>query len=202
METSEEFAIRMEREFYDNISTKQSEVTVENKTIIITDPCYISDGECEDWKDDYEPYIVKETIYGDWSCTVYKGGKKDIVNAINEWNDFYTKWWSAYNFEGKTEEEKASLREALDQKEKEFKEKYGVYGSFCADAGMVAVYDAAKIPQEKLDWCKTHDWCACIIENYTGPIKYEVEEHVDEDGVKYRSAHIVGDGFYSSQSGF
>ena len=202
MKEYDEIMNEMERDFYDNISTRESEVTVENKTIIITDPCYISDGECEDWEKDYEPYIVKDTLYGDWSCTVYKGDKKDVVQAIDEWNSFYMKWWKAFNFEGKTEEEKEALQDAYEQKRKEFLEKYGTYGSFCADAGMVAVYDASKLPQEKIDWCKKHDWCACFIENYTGPIKYEIEEHVDCDGVKSRSAHIVGDGFYSSQSGF
>lgn len=196
--------IEEERRWFESIETLQTEVHVENKTIIITDPCYISDGQCEDWRNDYEPYIVKNTIYGDWSCRVYKGNKEEIENIINGWDTFYQDWWKRWNFEALTEEEKEKLREELNEKEAEYKEKYS-YGSFCADAGMVAVYDASKIPAEKLEWCKSHDWCACIIENYTGPIKYVIEEGIDEeDGrkYKYRSAHIEGDGFYSSQSGF
>ena len=193
--------IEEERQWFESIETPQTEVYVENKTIIITDPCYISDGECEDWKNDYEPYIVKNTLYGDWSCRVYKGNKEDIENIINGWDTFYGDWWKRWNFEVLTEEEKEKLRKELNEKEAEYKKKYS-YGSFCADAGMVAVYDASKIPAEKLEWCKSHYWCACFIENYTGPIKYVVEEEVDEDGHKYKAAHIVGDGFYSSQSGF
>ena len=193
--------IEEERAWCRSIETEADEVHVENKTIIITDPCYISDGDCEDWKNDYDPYIVKNTIYGDWSCRVYKGNKEDLERIINEWDTFYQDWWKRWNFENLTEQEKGKLKKEYEEKEAEYKKKYS-YGSFCADAGMVAVYDSSKIPTEKLEWCKSHDWCACFIENYTGPIKFVVEEEVDEDGCKHKSAHIVGDGFYSSQSGF
>lgn len=55
---------------------------VENKTIIITDPCYIinkkqdSDWEKCDFGDNMEAlgidnYICRSTGYGDWSCTTY-----------------------------------------------------------------------------------------------------------------------------------
>lgn len=190
-----------DKEWLESIQTKTSEVMVENKTIVITDPCYVSDCECEEWKDKYSPYIVKNTLYGDWSCHVYRGNKEEIQNIIDEWDNFYVEWWEKYNFGGINEEEKSKLLEEYKQKEKEFKEKY-VYGSFCADAGMVAVYDASKLPQGVIDNLREDSHCACFIENYTGPIKYVIEEGVYEDGEKYRSAHIVGDGFYSSQSGF
>lgn len=188
-------------EWLAEIETETTEVEVKNKTIVITDPCYVSDAECEEWKYRYSPYIVKDTKYGDWSCRVYKGNKEDVEHIINEWDTFYGDWWKRWNFENLTEQEKDKLKKEYDEKEEKFKKQYS-YGSFCADAGMVAVYDAANLPKNVIEDLKEHYWCACFIENYTGPIKYVVEEHIDEDGEKYVSAHIVGDGFYSSQSGF
>lgn len=191
-----------ERQWYKQIETPQTEVEVVNKTIIITDPCYVSDGECEDFRYDFEPYIVKNTLYGDWSCNVYKGSKEEVTDIMQAWDEFYIPWWKARNREDLTPEEKETLDEEYKKKSAEYEEKY-LIGQFCADAGMVAVYDADKIPPEKLQWCKEHDWCACIIENYTGPIRYEVEEIIDpESGYKSREAHIAGKNFYSSQSGF
>ena len=194
--------IEEERAWLRSIETEADEVHVENKTIVITDPCYISDGECEDWKHDFEPYIVKGTIYGDWSCTVYKGNKEDAERISNEYEAFEDYWDKRFEAEAVTDEDKGRLRAEYEAKDDEFK-RQNFYGDFCADAGMVAVYDASKIPAEKLQWCKKSPWCACIIENYTGPIKYVVEEHVGEEfGKKYKTAHIVGDGFYSAQTGW
>lgn len=56
---------------------------VENKTIIITDPCYIIKndddwdnceyGDCMDVLEGITNYESSNTIYGDWGCTVYEG---------------------------------------------------------------------------------------------------------------------------------
>ena len=185
-----------------SIQTPQNDAMVENKTIVITDPCYVSDAEPEEWKNKYDPYLVKDTLYGDWSCRVYKGNKEELEHIINEWDAFYGDWWKRWNFETLTEGEKEKLRKELNEKEAEYKKRYS-YGSFCADAGMVAVYDADKLPTKVIEELKKKSWCACFIENYSGPIRYVVEEHVyEDDGHKYYTAHIEGDGFYSSQSGF
>ena len=55
-----------------------------NETIIITDPCYILKGDGDDHvKCDYghdmgalgfKKWLSHDTIYGDWSCTVYEQG--------------------------------------------------------------------------------------------------------------------------------
>lgn len=56
---------------------------IENKDIIITDPCYIIRADRDrDWRDcscgnhmeilGITNYFTKDTMYGDWSCTVYK----------------------------------------------------------------------------------------------------------------------------------
>lgn len=191
-----------QKKWFRSIQTPQNDVMVENKTIVITDPCYVSDAEPEEWKNKYDPYLVKDTLYGDWSCRVYKGNKEELEHIINEWDVFYGDWWKRWNFEDLTEGEKEKLRKEFNEKEAEYNKRYS-YGSFCADAGMVAVYDADKLPTEVIEELKKKSWCACFIENYSGPIRYVVEEHVDEDdGHKYCTAHIEGDGFYSSQSGF
>lgn len=176
-------------------------IKIEGKTLIITDPCYISNKGYKNGYTDYSPYICEDTLYGDWSCNVYRGTKEEVKRIAQEWNNFYLPFFAKYNSEYISQEERDKLYEEFKKKKEEFNKKYCL-GSFCADAGMVAVYDADKIPEEKLKWCKEHPWCACIIENYTGSLKYEIEEEIDEDGRGHRSAHIVGDNFYSSQSGF
>ena len=71
------------------------------------------------------------------------------------------------------------------------------YGEFCADSGQVAVFDYATLSETDKEWIKEHDWCACIVPDYTGEFEYVIEGVGDN-----RSAHIVGDGFYTTQSGF
>ena len=58
-------------------------------TIVITDPCYLDADmgqnlwEASGYGDDLSVFgcsqwICKDTIYGDWSCTTYKGDSKEI----------------------------------------------------------------------------------------------------------------------------
>ena len=165
-------------------------VKVENTTLVITDPCYIKKSlgkKC---------YFDKPTIYGDWSCMCYKGEKEEAKKKSYDWNEIYFNFFEQFNFSDKTQDEKTELY-------KEFKEKKdkwiadNCFGEFCADSGQVAVYDYDTLSEEDKIWIKEHDWCACVIPNYTGSFEYEVE---DNNGNK--SAHIVGEGFYTAQSGF
>ena len=188
-------------EWGESIETSESEVFVKNKTIVITDPCYVSEADCEDWRKIYEPYIVKNTLYGDWSCNVFKGERKDLDQIMKSWNEFADDWWERSNNPDNTVEEKCKLDKELEDKIAEYTEKY-VIGKFCADAGMVAVYDADKLPYEVIADLKSTPYCACFIENYTGPIRYEIEKHTDKDGRKYKIAYITGDGFFSSMFHF
>lgn len=65
---------------------------VENKDIIITDPCYIIKKDTDDWEKcgygDYMKvlgitnYFVEDTIYGDWSCTTYNSGTKEVLGKF------------------------------------------------------------------------------------------------------------------------
>ena len=59
-------------------------MNVENKDIIITDPCYIFDTDKKDYYDeDLKGMIWKSNHYGDWSCTMFEenlttGEKKPV----------------------------------------------------------------------------------------------------------------------------
>lgn len=152
-------------------------------TLVITDPCYL-EGE--------KPFIEESTIYGDWTCMCYKGTKDEVKEKSKKWDESYFGFFRKYN-SLTSEEEKSKLYDDFQiMKEKWIKD--NCYGEFCADGGMVAVYDYDKLREESKEWIKQHPWCACIIPDYTGNVEYEVED----DG---ETAHIVGDGFYTTQSG-
>lgn len=163
---------------------------VKNITLVITDPCYI--------KNSYSAtrYINESTIYGDWSCMCYKGNKNEVKKKIKEWDKFYSDFFYKNNFSGLNKEEKKKLYEDYKNKKKEFID-INCYGEFCADSGRVAVYDYSTLSEEDQKWINKNTWCACIIPDYTGEFHYMIEK----DG-EHRSAHIIGDTFYTAQSGF
>ena len=163
---------------------------VKNITLVITDPCYIKKSLFSVTK-----YIDERTIYGDWSCMCYKGDKEEAKKKSKEWDKFYFDFFHKYNFSGLNEEEKKKLREDFKNKKKEFIDK-NCYGEFCADSGRVAVYDYNTLSEEDQKWVNEQPWCACIIPDYTGEFHYVIEGEGDN-----RSAHIVGDTFYTTQSG-
>ena len=118
-------------------------------------------------------YISESTIYGDWSCTTY-GITEDPYKVIN-------------NF--------------IEAQEKE--EDYGIpcyeLGNFCADAGLVSVFNLDEVRKYNPDideWIASHDWCVTTIPDFDGEVNY----YVDKQG----SAHIVGVGninFFTDQTG-
>ena len=138
---------------------------VENKTIIITDPCYICKTH-EDWdKCEYGDKMEKlehitnyessNTIYGDWSCTVYEGNIKEHSENSKE------------------------------------------LGEFCADAGMVAVFELDEVLKynPKFDYHTDRKWTTTTINNFTGEITIENINN---------KIHVIGKGninFYSIQTG-
>lgn len=99
-----------------------------NGDIIITDPCYI--------RKYIEPEHSRNTIYGDWSCSI----------------------WQC-------------------KKDKDPKPHSKPFGKFCADSGMVCVTNIKNCSQRKEieDWVKEHNWCATIINNFKGKVKYIVK---------------------------
>ena len=161
---------------------------VKDRTLVITDPCYIKSLFTK-------PFINETTIYGDWSCMCYKCDKEEAKKKSEEWDEIYFNFFNTYNFTGLDDSEKKKLHDEFSSKKKEFIEA-NCYGEFCADSGQVAVYDYDELDEKDQKWIKEHDWCACIVPNYTGEISYVVEGTGAE-----RSAHIVGDGLYTTQSG-
>ena len=156
-------------------------------TIIITDPCYIVKKCTEDMQDDWtrcdsghnmealgiHNYITESTIYGDWSCTTYKI-TEDPYKAIN-------------SFIGASE------------KGEDYGIKYSKLGDFCADTGLVSVFNLDEVRKYNPDidkWIPSHDWCVTTIPDFDGEVNYYVDEQ--------NSAHIVGIGninFFTDQTG-
>nr|DAR48649.1 MAG TPA: hypothetical protein [Bacteriophage sp.] len=118
-------------------------------------------------------YITGDTIYGDWSCTTYRI-TEDPYKVIN-------------NF--------------IEAQEKE--EDYGIncskLGDFCADAGLVSVFnldEVIKYNPNIEEWIVSHDWCVTTIPDFDGEVNYYVD--------KQDCAHIVGVGnvnFFTDQTG-
>ena len=162
---------------------------VKGTTLVITDPCYIRKSP------NAHPYINQDTIYGDWSCFCYKCNQEEAKEKVEEWDEFYFDFYRKYNFSSLYDGEKQKLYDDFHQKKKDFIEE-NCYGEFAADSGKVAVFDFDALSEEDQKWVNEHDWCACIIPDYTGEFKYVIEGEGSE-----RSAHIVGEGFYTSQSG-
>lgn len=118
-------------------------------------------------------YITESTIYGDWSCTTYKI-TEDPYKAINSFID-------------------------ASEKGEEYGIKCSKLGNFCADAGLVSVFNLDEVRKYNPDidkWIASHDWCVTTIPNFDGEVNY----YVDKQG----SAHIVGVGnvsFFTDQTG-
>lgn len=158
---------------------------VENKTIIITDPCYIINEHKDKkpkWKDypelaeisprtKFSDYTPEQTIaykeyskaydefnakYDDWSKCSY-GENMEALGITNYiCRDTIYGDWSCTTYN-------------TDTKEK--------LGKFCADAGSVAVFELDEVLKYNPDfsqWIKTHNWCVTVIENFTGNINFEV----------------------------
>lgn len=154
-------------------------------TIVITDPCYL----------EAPPLNQRNTIYGDWSCMVYLGDLESNT-LCDEWNQYYFKFFRNYNDEGiyKTEENRKKMHEDFKAYKKKWLENYCL-GEFCADAGEVGIFKYDDLTDKDKEFCKTHPWCACIIEDFDGDVDF-----LERDRVVY----VVGKGnknFFSVQSG-
>ena len=74
-----------------------------------------------------------------------------------------------------------------------------IIGQFCADAGLVGVYlleEILKLNPNFEQWAQEHSWCATIIKDFDGDIKYEYD---DEDDDLF---HIVGKGNVNFETSF
>lgn len=88
-------------------------------------------------------------------------------------------------------------------------------GYFCADAGLVGVFDLKELEEYNpgiSKWISEHPHCATVIKNYTGPVSMKVikETGVYTDTTKYHKSGeawidynliVFGDDFESKQTG-
>lgn len=118
-------------------------------------------------------YITENTIYGDWSCTTY-GITEDPYKVVDY------------------------LAEAFEKGEN-YEVKCSKLGNFCADSGLVSVFNLDEVRKYNPDideWIASHDWCVTTISDFDGEVNYYVDEQ--------NSAHIVGIGninFFTDQTG-
>ena len=155
-----------------------------NETIVITDPCYIKDT---------NPIMHSSTIYGDWSCMVYKGDL-DTCTLPREWNKEYFDFFNKYNSTNDSEV-KDELRENYVKFRNNWLAKEEVLGEFCADAGEVGVFMYNSLSDKDKKWIEERPHCATIIEGFKGTVSIET---IDEE------VHVIGKGnfnFFSTQSG-
>ena len=169
---------------------------LENKSIVITDPCYLNDTlkgkirkEDFEWYSDggvktsmykmgIENYIAVPTLYGDWSCTAYNIGIFDIrdYKNVSELSKFFQK--------------------NVSDKDK--------IGNFCADSGMVCVVLADELRNFNIDffeWALCHKHCATYIPNYTGEIGiYDVKDEGSKYNTVYRHIYGIGEGLYGCKN--
>ena len=159
-------------------------------TFVITDPCYLHGYPTD------SPLMRRSTIYGDWSCMVYKGDRKENT-LYKQWNETYFNFFKEYNSEPLLSNEEDRVKKF--EEFKSFKEnwlKENCLGEFCADAGEVGIFNWKTMEPQHREWCETHPWCAAIIRDFKGNVNFEVE---------HDTVFVVGKGnfdFFSIQSGF
>lgn len=191
-------------------------------TIIITDPCYIM----RDYKETYPKFetwpglegVSQSTKFGDYTeeqMRAYRCYEK----ACRAWEEEYNDWdkcgmgefmgelginhsivedtiygdWSCRTYE--VDENPRELIDRLGKEEYEIEAT--LLGSFCADAGKVAVFlldEVREYNPDIDDWIAEHPWCVTTIEDFDGNVEYYIDEN--------REAHIYGEGninFFTSQ---
>lgn len=157
-------------------------ISFQNADIIITDPCYLFEH-TKEGEEEYEKvleyifedgivpvrsydkdlpklkhlknFIIADTFYGDWGCSVYLIGENKPI------------------------------------------------GSFCADAGLVGVFDLKEVHAMRpdFDWYDSNPHTCTRINKFTGEVTFEVKN--DKYGEK--DLAVVGRGninFFSTQTGF
>ena len=162
-------------------------------TIVITDPCYIKGSHLG-------KLMSRNTIYGDWSCMVYPGTIEENKSP-EEWDAKYYQFWHDYNFSNKTKEEKDEMGNQWKVFKNQWMTDKNIYGQFCADSGMVAVFDYDKLEEKDKERCNELKHCATIIEDFEGELEFVITEY----GEGSKRVHVVGTGnkpFFSVQSGF
>lgn len=189
---------------------------VENKTIIITDPCYIIPKnpnpfpfkkeivESPNSEEMKKAYYDWEREHNDWEKCNY-GSNMEALGIIHYiCRDTIYGDWSCATYNTDTKE---------------------CIGEFCADAGLVAVFilDEVRAYNPNIDkWIEDHPWGATVIENFTGDVDFEIvhtegvytkEDEHESNGKIYCKAgetwendevQVIGKGninFFTTQTG-
>lgn len=204
---------------------------VENKTIVITDPCYLMIDRDETNRPKWDDYFSHKSMreYPDYNKE--KDTSKQFKKDYEKYDKAYKKWdeenpedWERCNYGDNMEV--LGINNYLcastiygDWSCTTFdKDTNKPIGQFCADAGLVCVClldEVLKYNPNFLNWAKEHEWCATIIENFTGEVWIKVDEDIEatqeessEDEICYDEDYVVyveGIGninFKTAQTGF
>lgn len=194
---------------------------VENKTIIITDPCYIVNNcteknpnpvpftkeavESPNYEEIREAYYDWEEEHNDWKKCAYGSNMEALGISNYICRDTLYGDWSCSTYNTDTKE---------------------CIGNFCADAGLVAVFELDEIRayNSNIDkWIEDHSWCVTVIKNFTGNIDFKIvhtegvytkEDEYESNGKIYckegeawenDEVQVIGKGnvnFFTTQTGF
>ncbi len=199
--------------------------------IIITDPCYVT----KDTKQDYSTYPNREDYFKYNNICDYPDYDKTSRESVtySKEHEVYDKAMSKWRSENETDWEKCNC--GYDMKVLGLncithdtlygdwscgvfninRKKPNRLGSFCADAGMVGVFDKSEVDRYNPDFEKKYlvpnGWCACLIKDFFGDVTIKVIEVLSNGNTEYEVI-VVGDGinrktrrpvhFESRQTGF
>jgi len=174
---------------------------ITNKTIVITDPCYIALD--KDWDENgafnygeykitdnhFTDYIWQSTGFGDGSFAVNQTNKILSQGELEKHIDDLLKTTRAF-IESPTSVDRQISYENLVRQSKNV-------GRFCVDSGTFGVFILDEVLSYNPNFLSDYgDWCFAIIEDFTGNIEtYFTEEINDEDNSSsYPENHIIGMG--------
>lgn len=130
-----------------------------NGVIIITDPCY----------------VIKQE---DWT-NFLKGDKLGLTKFFSE-DTIYGDWGcTTYKISIDPKKIPVSHYNRISIND--------VIGEFCADSGLVAVFDLnelVKYNPKVTDFIDSHPWCVTVIEDFNGYAEYIIDKNGE--------AHIIG----------
>lgn len=122
-------------------------------------------------------YISEPTIYGDWGCNTYQTFS-DPKEQLSKINRIYKLLDKEEEKNGVSTSQFKKYKQELDSITADLKN----IGSFCADAGMVALFlldEVLKYNPDFNKWIKDHPWCVTTIEDFDGNAEYYVDEYYE-----------------------
>ena len=199
--------------------------------IVITDPCYVT----KDTDSDMSTYPDRKNFFKFNDACDYpdydkkKRKSEDYLKDHEEYDKAVLKWRE----DNKSDWEKCYCGECMEVLGLNCithdtlygdwscgvfnmnRKKPNRIGSFCADAGMVGVFDKLEIDKYNPSFLETYltkdGWCACLIEDFCGDVTIKVIEVPYKGDFNYEVI-VVGDGintrtnrpirFESRQTGF